>query len=109
MAVFRGLSWFKAATYIFGQLIGAWLGALVVYANYSNAINIFEGGNGQRSLKSAGLFSTYPVSFFLSLSSIRCFLSDVLSPFGQLDYMSSANCFFDEVRAAPSCPRKCQR
>jgi len=71
MAVFRGLSWFKAATYIFGQLLGAWLGALVVYANYSNAINIFEGGNGQRSLKSAGLFSTYPVSFSLSPSSIR--------------------------------------
>ena len=63
MAVFRRLSWFKAATYIFGQLIGAWLGALVVYANYSNAINIFEGGNGQRSLKTAGLFSTYPVQF----------------------------------------------
>jgi len=73
MAVFRGLPWFKAVTYIFGQLIGAWIGALVVYANYSDAINIFEGGNGQRSLKSARLFSTYP-----------------------LDYMSSANCFFDE-------------
>ena len=63
MAVFRGLSWFKAVTYIFGQLVGAWLGALVVYANYADAINIFEGGNGQRTLKTAGLFSTYPVSF----------------------------------------------
>jgi len=73
MAIFRGLPWFKAVTYIFGQLIGAWLGALIVYANYSDAINIFEGGNGQRTLKSAGLFSTYP-----------------------LDYMSSVNCFFDE-------------
>jgi len=73
MAVFRGLPWFKAVTYIFGQLIGAWLGAIIVYANYSDAINIFEGGNGQRTLKTAGLFSTYPLS-----------------------YMSSANCFFDE-------------
>ena len=63
MAIFRGLSWFKAVTYIFGQLIGAWLGALIVFANYSDAINIFEGGNGQRTLKSAGLFSTYPVCF----------------------------------------------
>jgi aquaglyceroporin related protein len=62
MAVFRGLSWFKAFTYILGQLIGAWLGALIVFANYSRAINIFEGGNGQLTLKSAGLFSTYPVS-----------------------------------------------
>lgn len=62
MAVFRGLPWLKAVSYIFGQLIGAWLGALIVFANYSRAINIYEGGNGQRTLKSAGLFSTYPVS-----------------------------------------------
>ncbi|KAF8496885.1 aquaporin-like protein [Russula emetica] len=73
MAVFRGLGWLKAVAYIFGQLIGAWLGALIVFANYSRAINIYEGGNGQRTLKSARLFSTYPLS-----------------------YMSSANCFFDE-------------
>lgn len=64
MAVFRGLPWFKAVTYILGQFIGAWLGALVVFANYSEAINIFEGGNGQRTLKTAGLFSTYPVCLF---------------------------------------------
>jgi aquaglyceroporin related protein, other eukaryote len=77
MAVFRRLPWFKAVTYILGQFIGAWLGALVVYANYSEAINIFEGGNGQRTLKTAGLFSTYPVCFvslvlfFLSFDSHR--------------------------------------
>jgi glycerol uptake facilitator-like aquaporin len=62
MGVFRGLPWFKAFTYILGQLVGAWLGALIVFANYSRAIDIFEGGNGQLTLKSAGLFSTYPVS-----------------------------------------------
>ena len=67
MAIFRGLPWLKAVTYIFGQLIGAWLGALIVFANYSSAISIFEGGNGQRTLKSAGLFSTYPVRYFLIL------------------------------------------
>jgi aquaglyceroporin related protein len=65
MAVFRGLPWLKAVWYIFGQLIGAWLGALIVFANYSRAIDIYEGGNGQRTLKSAGLFSTYPVSYCL--------------------------------------------
>ena len=64
MAVFRGLPWLKAVAYIFGQLIGAWLGALIVYANYARTMNIYEGGNGQRTLKSAGLFSTYPVCFF---------------------------------------------
>jgi aquaglyceroporin related protein len=70
MAVFRRLPWSKAAIYIFCQFIGAWLGALIVFANYSKAINIFEGGNNQRTLKSAGLFSTYPVCFlsFFSFS-----------------------------------------
>ena len=72
MAVFRGLPWIKAVTYIFGQLVGAWLGALVVFANYSRAISIFEGGDGQRTLKSAGLFSTYPVSSSCAFPSLVC-------------------------------------
>ena len=74
MVVFRGLPWFKAVTYIFGQLTGAWLGALVVYANCSDPINTFEGGNGQRSLKSAGLFSTYPVWSPCPLPYSPCFV-----------------------------------
>ncbi len=68
MAIFRGLPWFKAFTYILGQIIGAWIGALIVFANYSGGIDIFEGGGGQRTLKTARLFSTYPVCtlFFFS-------------------------------------------
>ncbi|KAN0131783.1 aquaporin [Lactarius tabidus] len=73
MAVFRGLPWFKAFTYILGQIIGAWLGALIVFANYARAIDIFEGGAGEKTLKTASLFSTYPLA-----------------------YVSSTNCFFDE-------------
>ena len=76
MAVFRGLPWLKAVAYIFGQLIGAWLGALIVFANYARAINIYEGGNGQRTLKSAGLFSTYPVSSCLPPVILPVHLSD---------------------------------
>ena len=68
VAILIQLPWLKAVTYIFGQLIGAWLGALIVFANYSSAISTFEGGNGQRMLKSAGLFSTYQVRYFLILS-----------------------------------------
>jgi aquaglyceroporin related protein len=95
MAVFRKLSWFKAFTYILGQIIGAWLGALVVFANYSRAIDIFEGGNGQKTLKTAGLFSTYPVR---TLFFNACLFSQ--SVLEQLAYVSSANCFFDEVSPA---------
>ncbi|KAH9173045.1 major intrinsic protein superfamily membrane channel protein [Lactarius sanguifluus] len=77
MAIFRGLPWSKAFTYILGQIIGAWIGALIVFANYSGGIDIFEGSPGQRTLKTARLFSTYP-----------------------LTYVSSANCFFDEFIGA---------
>ena len=92
MAVFRGLPWFKAFTYILGQIIGAWLGALVVFANYSRGINIFEGGTGQKTLKTASLFSTYPVR---TLFFIVCLFSQSITE--QLTYVSSTNCFFDEV------------
>ncbi|KAH9993586.1 aquaporin-like protein, partial [Russula vinacea] len=77
-AVFRGLPWFKAFTYIFGQLMGAWLGSLIVFANYSRAIDIFEGGNGQLTLKSASFFSAYPLAY---VSSANCFFDDFIGTF----------------------------
>jgi aquaglyceroporin related protein len=43
------------------QLLGGIVGAAIVYGNYFHAINIFEGGNNIRTLKTAGLFAVYPV------------------------------------------------
>lgn len=43
------------------QLLGALVGSALVYANYFHAIDIVEGGRGIRTLKTAGLFSTYAV------------------------------------------------
>ncbi|KAH9980304.1 putative aquaporin 4 [Lactifluus volemus] len=73
MAIFRGFPWRKVPGYVLGQLIGAWAGALLVFANYFHAIDIVEGGKGKRTLATGSLFGTYA-----------------------LDYMPSANCFFDE-------------
>jgi len=73
MAVFRGFPWRKVPGYVLGQLIGAWAGALLVFANYFHAIDVFEGQKGRRTLKTGSLFGTYA-----------------------LDYMPAANCFFDE-------------
>ncbi|KAH9980301.1 aquaporin-like protein [Lactifluus volemus] len=73
LAVFRGFPWKKVPGYVIGQLIGAWLGALLVFGNYLNAIAIVEGGKGKLSLKTGELFGSYA-----------------------LDYMSAPNCFFDE-------------
>jgi len=44
------------------QLLGALCGAAIVYGNYVDAINIVEGGQHIRTLKTAGLFGTIPVS-----------------------------------------------
>jgi glycerol uptake facilitator-like aquaporin len=62
LAIFRGFPWRKVPGYLLGQLIGAWLGAIVVFGNYFHAIDIVEGAKGERTLKTASLFSTYAVS-----------------------------------------------
>lgn len=62
LAIFRGFPWRKVPGYLLGQLIGAWLGAIVVFGNYFHAIDIVEGGKGERTFKTASLFSTYAVS-----------------------------------------------
>ena len=41
--------------------MGGLVGAAIIYANYIHAIDIFEGGREIRTLKTAGLFSTYAV------------------------------------------------
>ncbi|TFY75326.1 hypothetical protein EWM64_g8688 [Hericium alpestre] len=74
LAVFRDFPWRKVPVFIMAQIVGAWIGAMLVYANYFHAINIAEGGHGARTVSgTAGLFSTYA-----------------------LEYMPAANSFFDE-------------
>ncbi|KAG6860167.1 hypothetical protein C0995_014839 [Termitomyces sp. Mi166 len=80
LATWRGFPWRKVPAYIFAQLMGGLVGAALVYANYFHAIDIFEGGKGVRTLKTAGLFSTYAFSWTVS----------------QLDYMTHVSCFFSE-------------
>ncbi len=61
--MFRGLPWKKVPLYIFGQVLGAYLGSLFVYSNYFHAIDLFEGGKGVRTVPgTASLFATYSVS-----------------------------------------------
>lgn len=65
-ALFRKFPWKKVPLYILGQLLGAFFGSLFVYADYFNAINLFEGGAGIRTVPgTASLFASYAVSFRL--------------------------------------------
>ncbi|KAJ3927754.1 MAG: putative aquaporin 3 [Lentinula lateritia] len=45
LATFRKFPWRMVPGYIFSQLLGGFIGAALIYANYYHAINIFEGGS----------------------------------------------------------------
>ncbi|KAJ7484488.1 putative aquaporin 4 [Mycena latifolia] len=63
MATWRGFPWKKVPGFILAQVLGGFIGAALVYANYSHAIDIFEGGAGVRTLKTAGVFGTYTLDY----------------------------------------------
>ncbi|KAF8887185.1 aquaporin [Infundibulicybe gibba] len=75
LATYRGFPWKKVPIYIFAQLLGGIVGAAIVYADYFHAIDIFEGGRGVRTLKTAGFFSTYALDY---MTSVSCFFSEFI-------------------------------
>lgn len=79
--VYRRFPWHKLPIYAFAQVLGAMLGAMVVYLNYVSAIDVFEGGIDVRTVghvatSTAGVFATYPVLF---LSTKGQFFSEFLT------------------------------
>lgn len=65
--LYRGHPWRKLPVYALAQLLGAMVGAAIVYGNYKSAFDAFEGGPGIRtvtgSTATAGIFCTYPAPF----------------------------------------------
>lgn len=65
----RDFPWRKVPIYIFAQVLGAFVGAAIVYGNYLGAIDLAEGSNNTRTIPgqfdgaagTAGLFATYAV------------------------------------------------
>lgn len=80
--VYRKCPWYKFPIYTLAQVLGAMMGAMVVYANYVSALDLLEGDRGLRTAdifsvtSSAGVFSTYPAPF---LSTYGQFFSEFLS------------------------------
>lgn len=71
--VYRKLPWRRFPIYFIAQLLAGFIGSGVVYGNYINAINAFEGGSGIRtvppsSTATAGIFCTYPQAFLTKTS-----------------------------------------
>ncbi|KAF7358350.1 hypothetical protein MVEN_00884900 [Mycena venus] len=63
------------AGFIFAQTLGGFIGAAIVYANYFHAIDIFEGGSGIRTMKTAGVFGAFSIEY---LTDVSAFFSEVL-------------------------------
>ncbi|KAF2436559.1 aquaporin [Tothia fuscella] len=69
---YRGLPWRRFPVYFIAQVLGGFVAAGVVYANYINAINALE-GHGIRTVPpvataTAGIFCTYPQTFMTKAS-----------------------------------------
>ncbi|KJX97874.1 hypothetical protein TI39_contig455g00001 [Zymoseptoria brevis] len=65
--VLRKLPWRRLPAYFVAQLLGGFVGAGIVYANYIGQISKFEGGPGLRTVPpapnaTAGIFCTYPLA-----------------------------------------------
>lgn len=71
--------------FMLAQVLGAFCGAGIIYANYYHAIDLFEGGHGIRTLSTASLFATYAVRLVLCHLSI--FLIDVPVALHDIDLM----------------------
>lgn len=57
LAMFRGFAWSKVAPYVVAQFLGAFVAALVIRWNYSEAIGKMDPGH---TIKTQGIFSTLP-------------------------------------------------
>ncbi len=74
-ALFRGFPWKRVPVYIFSQVLGAYLAALIVYADYFHAIDLVEGKGIRTVPGTAGLFTPYPVRFNPEELSVRLLIN----------------------------------
>src|SRR5205085_3053984 len=71
MAVRRGFAWAKVPSYMAAQVLGAFVGAAIVYFNYKAAIGSFESANKitrgtSDSVPTFSIFGTFPAPYFTS-------------------------------------------
>ncbi|TWU72826.1 hypothetical protein ED733_001589 [Metarhizium rileyi] len=102
--VYRRHPWRKLPVYALSQVLGAMVGAAIIYGNYRSAIDSFEGGAGIRTVSgpnsTAGIFSTYPAAF---MTRTGMFFSEFLAS-TLLQFVIFALADDDNVGAGPLLP-----
>jgi MIP family channel proteins len=65
LAVRRGFPWARVGPYVAAQMLGAFVGAAIVYVTYREAFTAFDGGLRQitGAQGTAGIFATYPAAY----------------------------------------------
>lgn len=65
LAVRRGFPWQRVGPYVIAQVLGAMVGAAIVYLTYRDAMAAFDGGLRQVAgpQGTAGIFATYPAAY----------------------------------------------
>ncbi len=65
LAMRRGFPWRRVAPYVVAQMLGAFVGAAIVYLTYREALTAFDGGVRQvvGAQATAGIFATYPAAY----------------------------------------------
>lgn len=72
LAVRRGFPWGRVGPYVIAQVLGAFVGAAIVYLTYREALAAFDGGVRQvlGAQGSAGIFATYPAPYLTRLGGV---------------------------------------
>jgi aquaporin-9 len=65
LALRRGFPWARVGPYVVAQMLGAFVGAAIVYVTYREAFTAFDGGLRQitGAQGTAGIFATYPAAY----------------------------------------------
>lgn len=75
LAAFRGFEWRKVLPYALAQTLGAFVAALLVRWNYTEALGKFDPGH---TIKSQGVFSTLPGNGALDVSTWGAFRDQII-------------------------------
>ena len=100
-ALFRRFPWRRVPIYIAAQMLGGFVGCLIVFANYRAGIAQVEGSYDVLSLKTAGYFATLPATYISKTSQVFSEVLDTAILIGVLFAVGDPKNLQDGAEAGP--------